>query len=410
MAFTVRTITDDEVAEWTSTQQLGFYHRADEQEIEFRRKYMELDRAFAAFDGARIVGTARSFPTTVTVPGGGQVPSAAVTAVAVVATHRRRGALREMMQAQFDDTVARGEPAAVLIASEAPIYGRYGYGAATTHATLRLDTARTHLLDPPAPGDGLRVVEREEMRRLAPTVFDAYRAGQPAELERPESWWDIQFGIIERSAMEEVLKKRFYVVHEGADGPDGYLLYRVSEDWSSRLIKETVTADELVATTSTAYAALWSHLLRLDWVATVEAPDRPVDEPLPYLVTDPRQVNVTMVADFLWARLLDVPASLTARTYPVADRLVLEVVDRFRPESGGRIALDAAPDGATCEPTSDEPDLVLDTADLAGAWLGGGPLWLPAAAGRVEERSAGAVARFDRLFVTQPPPFSATWF
>ena len=92
------------------------------------RLVLELDRWHAAFDDGRIVGGAAAASYRFTVPGGVQVSGAGVTAVGVQPTHRRRGINAALMRAQLDDVHARGEPIAVLYASEGGIYGRFGYG------------------------------------------------------------------------------------------------------------------------------------------------------------------------------------------------------------------------------------------------------------------------------------------
>ena len=74
--------------------------------------------------------------------------------------------------------------------------------------------------------------------------------------------------------------------------------------------------------------------------------------------------------DHIWARLLDVPAALTARAYATADRVVVEVVDAFLGR-GGRFVLDAGPDGASCTPTSESAEVTLPVAALGAAWFGG---------------------------------------
>jgi len=107
---------------------------------DFRGPRMDLDRTPAAFDGESVVGTYRSFATRLTVPGGARVDAAAVSAVSVRPTHRRRGILTEMIERDIRESAARGEVASVLIAAEWPIYGRFGYGPATWQANSRLPT------------------------------------------------------------------------------------------------------------------------------------------------------------------------------------------------------------------------------------------------------------------------------
>ncbi len=85
----------------------------------------------AAFVDGRLVGGSAMISLEVTVPGSRPVRLGGVTSTAVAATHRRRGLLRLMMQAMFDEARERGEPLAGLSASEGTIYGRFGYGPAT---------------------------------------------------------------------------------------------------------------------------------------------------------------------------------------------------------------------------------------------------------------------------------------
>lgn len=81
----------------------------------------------ATFADGACVGASAAISFDVTVPGGGTVKIAGVTSTGVIATHRRRGYLRRMMQAMFDAALDRGEPLAMLSASEGSIYGRFGF-------------------------------------------------------------------------------------------------------------------------------------------------------------------------------------------------------------------------------------------------------------------------------------------
>ena len=104
------------------------------------------------------------------------------------------------------------------------------------------------------------------------------------------------------------------------------------------------------------------------------------------------------LADGLWLRLVDVQAALAARSWASDDSLVLEVRDSFCSWNEG------------CYRTGEgrvdaEPDLVLSAADLASAYLGGVDVLALAAAGRIVERTSGAVTRADALFRTPLPPF-----
>ena len=93
-------------------------------------KNLPIERMHACREDGVTVGGAGAFPFELTVPGA-VVPTAGVTVVGTFPTHRRRGVLRAMMRAQLDDVHARGEPLALLWASEDTIYGRFGYGMAS---------------------------------------------------------------------------------------------------------------------------------------------------------------------------------------------------------------------------------------------------------------------------------------
>jgi predicted acetyltransferase len=71
-------------------------------------KTLPHERMHAAFEGGQIVGGAGASPFELSVPGG-SLPCAGVTAVGVHPTHRRRGVLRSMMDAQLRDVHERGE-------------------------------------------------------------------------------------------------------------------------------------------------------------------------------------------------------------------------------------------------------------------------------------------------------------
>jgi predicted acetyltransferase len=405
----VRTISEDEVPAYAAAVATGFHQHPAEGESEYRRGQLDLHRTYGAFEGTHMIGTARSFPTELTVPGGATLAVAAVTNVTVTGTHRRRGVMTSMMRAQLDEVAGRGEPGAILIASEAPIYGRFGYGPATEHLLVEVDLS-VGTIDGPAPGGSSRLSTAEEMRKVAPAVYERFRTSQPGAIGRDERWWDVRFGIVPvpgRPARPD----EFFAVHcDDAGEADGYVRYSVRPDWDYRVPRSIVEIGELVAASDDAYAGLWRHCTGLDLVRRISAENRPPLEPLPWMMTDRRAVRQRDRADLVWLRLLDVPAALSTRRYRVEDRLVLEVEDGFRPDAELRLVLDGGPEGATCDPTDAAPDLTLGVADLGAAYLGGTPLWPAAQAGLVTEHRDGAVAAFDRLFLTDRPPWCNTWF
>ena len=126
-----RTITEEEIDPFFGSLAAAFAEaHPDPDELRSDRMVLELDRTFAAFDDGRIVGCAGVFTQRMVVPGGGLVPTSGVTFVGVLPTHRRRGIFRELMGRMCAQARERGELVTTLFASEAAIYGGFGFAAA----------------------------------------------------------------------------------------------------------------------------------------------------------------------------------------------------------------------------------------------------------------------------------------
>ena len=410
MGFEIRAIadTDDDWSRFWPVPVAAFGEDLADGEPEQWRLNFEFDRSLAAFDGDRVVGTGGAHSMDLTLPGLTTVPVGGLTAIGVLPTYRRRGILRAMIERHFEDVESRGEPLSVLNASESTIYSRFGYGAATWSSDLEIDTRVAALRDPPeAPGE-VRMVDAGEGEKLLPEFYDRARRSQPGELTRKPEVWASYFQ--DPPWFRHGASRHYDVVYEEAGRVEGWVSYRIEEQWVGPLPDNAVRVRELYALTPAARAALWRFTLGLDLASKVKMPNRPGHEPLGWLLADPRRLRVTHTHDDLWVRLLDLPVALAARRYAIEGRLVLQVADRMRPANDGRFALDAGPDGASCQPSRDEPDLVLGVDALGAAYLGGARLSTMAAAGRVAERSPGALERADLLFSSNPPPWSTTSF
>jgi predicted acetyltransferase len=407
MGLEVRTITEDEVPAFCAAMNTGFLNPSGDVDAEARRPGMYLDRTWAGFDGAAMVSTLRSFGTDLTVPGCRTVPASAVTAVTTTSTHRRRGLATRMVLGELAASVERGEPASVLISADWPIYGRFGYGAATEAQVLTVDTRLARLRDRPL--GTVEFVDNGTARALAPQVFERHRLASPGEIGRTDRSWDLDFGILRFPSRPEP-RPGF---NAAARGPDGVLLgvarYTYEDRWTDRLPDGTVEVTALLTVDPAGDALLWDHLIALDMASTVRATDRPADDVLPWLLTDARQAKASNRADFLWVRPLDVPALLAARTYSAPATVVLEVLDPAG-FAGGRFALDADADGATCTRTTASADLTLGVGVLGSVSLGGYGLRALAAAGLVDEHTPDAIRRADRMFRADRAPWCTTWF
>ena len=406
---TIRPITADELRAFAAAEGAGFGEFYDEEDLSEWEALVELDRTLAAFEGRRIVATAGADSRTVTLPGLSIVPTAGIVAVAVLPTHRRRGLLRRMMVRQLADIQQRGEVFSILYASESQIYGRFGYGMATQQVSFTLERAHAGFSRPPYAKGTVELIDAAEAVELLPAIYDRARRGQPGAIDRDTAWWQRYFVDSPRHRGDATA--RFYVMYRAASGePTGYASYRIKHEWRTRLQQHTLQVTDLFALNAEAQAALWHYVVHVDLVHTIAALNRPIDEPLRYLLADSRRLQATHLSDGLWLRVLDVPAALAARLYAVEDSLVFEVEDTFRPETAGRYRLSGGPDGATCRRTDSEPDLALDIADLGATYLGGTRFGTLARAGRVREITPGALLRADAMFLGDPLPWGTTPF
>jgi predicted acetyltransferase len=340
-------------------------------------------------DGADVVGMAHYLDLKLTVPGGAVVPTAGITWVGVAPTHRRRGLLRAMYTELHQRIADAGYPFAALTASEGGIYGRFGYGPATIETELTLDRrlARFHR-DAPDPG-GVRIVRPREHRDELAAIYDRYRRGTPGGVERPTPLWDDLLADWEDSRGGGT--SWFCFLHA-----DGYLLYRMH-----RGSAKTVRVEEFTAATPEAHVALWRALIGLDLVETITTTSHP-DDPLPYLLDDPRLVRTTASEDGLWLRIMDVAATLQARTYPADLDTVLEIGDGFRSD-GGRFALTIRDGRAVCVRTDAEPEFTMDLDVLGSLYLGAHRAATLAVANRIRGGDADRLARLDAAFRSDVP-------
>src|SRR5579863_1389974 len=386
MDLRVRTIEASEIDAWASCLGVGFLFTVADGFGEYLLGDVDLARTWGAFDGDRVVGTLRSFATPFTTPGPAEIDVAALTNVTVAPTHRRRGMLTQMITSDLRASAERGEPLGILIASEYPIYGRFGYGAAIEAASYSLDLATTRFRRPGA--GSVELVDLATLRREGPGLYERFRAGQPGSIGRTDRWWD---RVLHQVEVPGAKKPEGYqaLYRSPAGAPEGYVRYRATQSTDHMRSTGELTVDELVASTPAAYERLWQYCSEVDLVVTLRAGDRTIDEPLGWLLADGRTLRQTGRYDFVWVRVLDVVAALSARRYAVDGRLVIKVTDPLG-FATGRYALDGGPTGATCTRTDDSADLTMPVDALGSLYAGGVSTQLLRDIGRIDVHRAGA--------------------
>jgi predicted acetyltransferase len=395
-----RSPSADEFETVFRTAYVAFSEEMKEGDLERARATMPTDRVLAAWDGGRPVGVAASYPFELTVPGGA-VRAAGVTWVGVVPTHRRRGILSGLMRRQLDDVHERGEPVAILWASEAPIYGRFGYGVASPEISIEAERSAFALRDDPGPRGAVRLVDPEEAFEVLPALYESRRLERPGLITRTPDWWK-RYLLADPEHWRNGHGPKFIALLELDDEPAAYATYRVKSNWEQDTPRGQLRVIEAFAISPEATAELWRFLFGIDLVTRVES--NRVDPSLLLMVMDFRRLHPSL-NEGLWLRLVNVEAALRGRALAAGEVVVLEVADEELSRNHGRFAL-----GETVERTEADADVAVAVADLASAYLGAFTFEQLAAAGRARELRPGGLARATARFATPIPPWCPEGF
>ena len=408
MAIEIRTVPGADLRRWAESVSFANSEELGEDVWRDVGPTVEQDRTLGAYDGEAIVGGGSIFSFEVTVPGGQALPSAAVTWIGIMPTHRRQGALRRLMTSMFDDARGRNEPLAVLWASESSIYQRFGYGLATLASSINLERERAIFIPGAEPFGSVRLVDATEARLAFMPIFEANRATVPGFYSRTEKWWDIEI-LSDFKWARRGFERKFFALHDTNGAADAYAIYRVRQDWTNSVPGSELQVIEILATHGDALREMWRFIFGIDLVKRITTRSGGVDEPLMLMLAEPRRVSLS-VRDGMWLRVLDVAAALERRGYSADGSIVLEIHDQFLPDAGGRFRLTTSGGHGTVERTGHGPDLALDAADLGAIYLGGFSLSQLARAGRTHELTPGARARADAMLASSAPAWCPQTF
>lgn len=398
---------DDRGRGWIQASRLGFA-QAPSNEQNMQRWWAD-----AVADGQRWTGLYReaavsglgldhlpvaTFATMthdVNVSGRRLLPSCYILDVSVRTTDRRQGLMREMMVDALQQAHEEGLPLASLTASEATLYGRFGFGIASRVLRVELDTkrfalhqtptARVEMVDPLAIVDIVSMLHDRHLR-------SARGAHQPIAMRR--DWlsgeWDGQ-------AMAPATDRRAAVAFDEHSEPVGAVTW-VVEDGSARVLD--LVGEEL---------PLWNLLGHLGLVDKVVFRLLQPTSVLRHALVDPRALDVTGETDLIWLRILDVAKALEARGWDADGEVTLRVSDPMGFTDGcWRVVVE---DGrAEVSPSDPEQAQVsLSVRELGEMYLGlTSPVAL-AGAGRVQGHP-DQVRALARLFAVDAPPANLIFF
>jgi predicted acetyltransferase len=365
----------------------------------------EQSDSLSAWEGDRCVGHVAGFRFDTLVPGGAWLPMSGVTRVGVLASHRRRGVMRDLLVRLLTEAAERGQVLAGLRASETLIYQRFGFGLAGRGAEVTLTSRDALPLTGVAAGT-MRILRGDEILATVVPIYER-AARRPGVLSRPSWMWRRSF----QSAVERGGDAEFVAVHTSPEGvDDGYVHYSVK--WVEARGTPPRGGGEvydLCGLTPGVELSLWDFLCNVDLVDEWLLEERPVDDVVQFAVADTRAYRTKWVWDEQWLRVLDVDAALTARRYADVDASIsLAVTDPLLPANTG--VWNVSPAGAKRLDDDADADLAVDIRELSAAYLGGTRWASLANAGRVDVGNPAAVAVADALFAVPDAPFCGSHF
>ncbi|MET9344949.1 GNAT family N-acetyltransferase [Nonomuraea sp. NPDC003804] len=408
----IRPVPEDDLDKALRLSAIAFHDNPDDETRERHRELLLRCERLGAYEGDRLVGFLAALQLDLSVPGG-DLPCAGVTFVCVLPIHRRRGVLTKLIDELWRAGARQGRPLAALWASDAAVYGRFGFGFATYGMTIEIDSGRPLDLRIEADPRPLRLLEPADAQQVVAPLYERSRTARAGRLRRDDTWWDTQV-LPEKEEEDGELGPPLVVVVGDADAggpPAGYAIYRTRPGNDDTNSPGLVQVQEFEADSAPVAAALWRYLAGIDLTERVRCWAVPVDDPLPLMAADPDQVRVTQVFGCLWLRLADVRQALLARAWAAPFDLVLQVRDAALPANAGRFRLTAGPDTAIAyEPTADPADLTMDVRELAACYLGGALVTRFVRAGLVAEHTPGAAATLDAALRTERPAFTMDEF
>ena len=413
MTIELRPVTDNNFVEWRKAVRHGFGEQVHPDDIaRLRNDRAELDRLVAAVDtgSGRIIGTGGADSYSLTVPGGATVPMAGVAYMTTSVTHSRQGAFSSMMSQIHSAARERGDIIAGLWASQSHLYSRFDYGLAINSYDWEIDPSYGAFSHSPVSDDDesdahVYFVGADEAAAMLPGIYEQMRQQTTGAVDRSPGRW--RYELFDEERVRARASSMFFAICEEAGEQTGYVAYRMRRVGDTDM--GTLEVSEQVSVTDTAHATMWRFLLNFDLVGKIIAVNRPADDPLWWMLSDPRRLN-RKSHDALWLRLLDIPKALEARTYNADGRLKIALVSEAQPEVTGTYVLDIDDSQASVKKTTDKPDVVVTPADLAALYMGGVTPGSLVEAGRVDVITTGSLAKLHGMFSTDSAPWCAHYF
>jgi predicted acetyltransferase len=398
MSLEIRPIKETELEEFMRVASTALIR--DPHEFEAMRPEFTL----CGFEAGKMAASYAAWPLTMRFNGKG-VPVAGVTCVGTLPIHRRRGILRKITTRHFEQLHEEGDrPIAILNASWAAIYQRYGYAVVSTRNLYDVEP-RFLEFSTQQPDCGL-LRELEDGQGYFSLLVDLYRkfrSERTGYVHRGRAMWNA--GVLAPPPINGGLHK---VVYEENGVPLGYAIYTVLMR-TPPMTGHRLTVRDLVWLSPSAYRAFWNHFALMDLIENIIWERIPTDDPLPHLLLEPRMLNLVS-KDGLLARIVDIESALTGREYAGEANLTFEVLDDVCPWNRGRWRLETSGAQSRVGKTGESPQLTIPIGTLAMLVFGQIRPSEAARMGRLEVCDENALPVWDDVMRTKYRPHCADFF
>ncbi len=369
------------------------------------------DWSLCAFEDGELATAYGAFPFTMRF-NGGEAPAAGVSFVGTLPHWRRRGHLRKIMEADFRRRYEqRMQPLAILLASIAAIYQRYGYAVCSSKYRYAIDPRWIGFAPSlPRPQGTWREVMKDDIA-VVQEIYRQFIAGRTGYLHRAPIMWEMLLGLHPELGGGEY-GASIAAVYEEDGAPRGYVLYgakgfETHPDGAGP--GQRVMVRDYAWLTPGACRAMWEYFKTFDLAARIHVDRAPVDDPAFDIMLDPRELNATR-GDWLLGRVIDVERLVPLRRYGREGRAVLDLRDEMCPWNEGRWLIETGGEQTSVRRTNETPDLSLDVSALAQVLFGQVAPSRAVRYGRGEASPNADLARLDAIFRTDYAPFCPDMF
>ncbi|MDJ0787536.1 MAG: GNAT family N-acetyltransferase [Myxococcota bacterium] len=358
-----------------------------------------------AFVDGQLATTLGSYPFRMRL-NGATADVAGLTAVGTLPQFRRRGLLRQTIAQSFREQRERGQSMAILWASFAGIYQRFGYGPASNSVTYDFDPRWAGLHEGLSAGGTVSAtLDREAAMPTLKQIYRAYSEPRNLLLHRAAASW--AFGVCR--AHDKKHRTHIAVYRDTGGEPRGFVVYQL-ENKQQPSPNQRLDVCDFIALDVDAHIGLWQYLLSHDLVDQVRTGPVSEEDPSPLLVQEASKLG-RRVWDGLFLRVVDAERALSVRPYPETDRLRIEIAeDPLCDWNQGTFEVESEAGESRAKRSSGVPDLSLPPRSLASLLCGHSSASQLARAGLLDAKDDAVLRRADRFFATAFRPFCPDGF